>query len=325
MRGRKEFEKSTNEYIKKHLDEYPKYITNYYYSLAEKSHTTKINYINKVNKFLRFLDEQGYDIEDVNIFKEIKPSLINIYTGEYLAGEGCNKAANFYAIKNFFKFLENDEYIDSNPCNKATPPKDRKKHEIVALTPEEIETIKNNIINGVGSDYAKSFQKDWKNRDMAIVMLGLSLGLRIGSIIEMNVEDIDFENQKIKIVVKGNIEKDLFFSAKIKQYLLAWLEDREELMYDFYDDGALFINSYRNRLTYKSVNKLIKKYTYNIDKKITPHKLRSTCATNIYNMTGDIYLTANVLGHSNIQNTKRYAKISEKKEREAAELMDKFL
>ncbi len=325
MRGRKEFEKSANEKIKKHLNEYPKYITNYYYSLSEKSHTTKINYINKVNRFLQFLKEKGYDIDNIEIFKEIKPSLINIYTGNYLGGEGCNKATNFYAIKNFFNFLENDEYISSNPCNKANTPKDRKKHEITALTPEEIQIIKNNILEGVGSDYSKSTHEEWKSRDMAIVMMGLSLGLRIGSMIEMNIEDIDFENQKIRIVVKGNIEKDVFFSNKIKEILLDWLEDREKIMYDYYDDGALFISNQKKRISYNGVNKLLKKYTYNIDKKITPHKLRSTCATNIYNKTSDIYLTADVLGHSNIQNTKRYAMISEKREREAAELMDDLI
>ena len=71
--------------------------------------------------------------------------------------------------------------------------------------------------------------------------------------------------------------------------------------------------------------KMLSKYTYNIDKKITPHKLRSTAATNLYEQTGDIYLVADVLGHANIQNTRRYAKVSNGKRIDAANKLSNLI
>ena len=79
-------------------------------------------------------------------------------------------------------------------------------------------------------------------------------------------------------------------------------------------------------MTTQAVRDLVAKYTKGItDKHITPHKLRSTCATNIYEKTGDIYLVADVLGHSNLANTRRYTAVSNEKRKQAAKAMDDIL
>lgn len=178
----------------------------------------------------------------------------------------------------------------------------------------------------MGDDLTKQRQEPWKKRDYAIVMLALSLGLRVTSISEINIDDINFETNELKIVEKGNKIRTLMFSDGLAEILLEWVKDREEKLEDMDEDiSALFISRQHQRLTAPSIRAMLKKYTYNIDKKITPHKLRSTCATNVYEQTGDIYLTADILGHSNIQNTKRYASISEEKKKKAASAMDNIL
>ena len=103
-----------------------------------------------------------------------------------------------------------------------------------------------------------------------------------------------------------------------------WLCDREKLLKND-NCEALFISAKQQRIGVNTIRDMLKKYTYNIDKKITPHKLRSTAATNLYDATGDIYLVADVLGHHNIQNTKRYAKVSNSKKEFAADTLSKLI
>ena len=134
----------------------------------------------------------------------------------------------------------------------------------------------------------------------------------------------NLERKTIKIVEKGNKIRTVMFSDGLKEILQDWINDRHQIV-GLDKIEALFISNRKQRMSTDCVRQMLKKYTYNIDKHITPHKLRSTCATNVYNATGDIYLTANVLGHSNIANTRRYADISEERKQKAATAMDKIL
>lgn len=326
MRGRAENERKAMNNIQEMLETSPVYISNYYYTLMDKSYTTKKVYLKYILNFLKFVDKELYlDINDVSCFKNIKPSNINYYILNS-GGKNSIKACRFYAIKGFFEYLENDEYIDNNPCNKLSAPKDREEHKITSLTKKEIEIVKHNIQTGCdGKGKVKERQK-WQKRDYAIIMLGLSLGLRVTSISEINIEDINFEERELKIVEKGNKERTISFSENISSVLQDWIQDRFAILtFEQKQSDALFISNQYKRISSKTIERLVKRYTYNIDKRVTPHKLRSTCATNVYNKTGDIYLTANILGHSNITNTMRYADVSKKKKEQAAKAMDDIL
>ena len=327
MNGRIENEKKTLDLLDKKLLNMPDYMKGYYYSLVNKSYTTKNTYINKIICFLDFLEkEMNFDINDINCLKDVKPSTINMYLNHLDGLKNTTKANNLYAIKTLFEYLENDEYIQSNPFNKIEIPKDNEEHEIISLTKSEIKILKNNILNGSGNELAKQKQEKWVNRDYAIIMIGLSLGLRVTSLIEINVEDINFDEREIKIVEKGNKIRTISFSENIEKTIKAWLDDRYKIVnMENENSGALFISNRKTRMTDRAVRHLIEKYTKNIDKHITPHKLRSTCATNVYNKTGDIYLTADVLGHRNISNTRRYAQISKERKEKAAKAMDSIL
>ena len=136
------------------------------------------------------------------------------------------------------------------------------------------------------------------------------------------MEDVDYNNNSIKVVEKGNKVRSVYFGDKVKQDLYSWMSDRERLNKS--KTNALFIGL-RGRMSPVGVADVLKQYSVGIDKHITPHKLRSTCATNVYEKTGDIYLVQSVLGHSNIANTRRYAKMSEERRRNAADIMDRLL
>ena len=333
MKGRQESERNTEALIKKLLEDRPRYLYDYYITLDSKSHTTKLKYLRYIIYLIDYLeDKYDLDLDEVENFKNIKVSMINNYmTSIKYKKDGSEmsnslKASRFYGIKNFFDFLVDDEYIENNPCSKVKLPRNKDQHKIVSLTKEEINIIKDNINSGVGNQMSINRQRKWRSRDMALIMLALSLGLRVASVSEINLEDIDFENNLLTIVEKGNKIRTLQFSDSIKSLLYDWLKDRECFLKNSNKTcDALFITFQINRMTVGAISDMIKKYTYNIDKHITPHKLRSTCATNIYEKTGDIYLVADVLGHSNLGNTRRYTMVSSDKRKQAASAMDDIL
>lgn len=327
MEGRKENELKKEKRIMEIIEQYPRYIKNYYDTMYDKSYTTRYTYVRYVISFIEFLkDELRIDISNINCFRYVKASTINSYIMTMKDQGNSIKASKLYGLKSFFNYLVNDDYISTNPCDKVAIPKDNKEHTIVSLTKKEINVIKNNIKTGCGNDLAKKRQRKWVNRDYAIVMVGLSLGLRVTSLTEINLSDIDFETMELRIVEKGNKTRTVMFSDNLKVIIEKWMCDREIMLKEKgIETDALFISTRMKRITSDAIADLIKKYTYNIDKHITPHKLRSTCATNVYNNTGDIYLTADILGHSNIANTRRYAEISEDRKKKAAKAMDSIL
>lgn len=345
MNGRQEHQELLEKKIRTKLQGRPQYLIDYSKTFGDKTVSTKNSYIDYVIEFLDYLgNELGYDTRDPLCFKNIRTSLLNGYS-EYVRYRYINKkdesgnlkrtklengngirAAKIYAIKNFFNFLYIDKYISENPSTQVSIPKVNNEIDIVEMNEKEVTILKNNIIKGVGSSKAKKRQTPWKYRDLAIVMIGLVTGLRVESIVEINISDIDFQAYSINVIEKGNKARTCYIGENTMEVLYKWLEDRECILED-QNINALFISSMKKnnqyiRITTSGVRKLIAKYTYNIDKHITPHKLRSTCATTTYRHTGDIYLTASVLGHKNIQNTRRYAAIAESERKTTATKLD---
>ena len=329
MNGRKEHEMIWENKINKMLENKPEIIKAYSYSFISKEMTTKKAYIGYIISFLNFLkDEINLDVNDVNIYNNILPSHINKYMEyiKYTNGKenGVSiRSTKLYAVSNFFEFLINEGYVDHNPCNKVKPPKNNIEKDIIAMDINEIELLENNIREGVGTHRSIERNKKWINRDLAIVMLGCSTGLRVGAIVQINIEDIDFKRHKIRVIEKGGIGKSIYIGKKVENQLLTWIEDRNKLINN--DCSALFISNQKKRMTTECVRQLLKRNTYNIDKHITPHKMRSTCATRLYEQTGDVYLVQQQLGHKNIRNTERYAKVSEQRRREAASILDSII
>ena len=309
-------------------------IKGYSKSFGNKTFATKNVYINHVINFCNYLKTNfNIDMNNIDDITNINYSHITAYmdytkyhtpNGDYIDKEAGACAAEFYAIKHFCKYLKLCRYINYNPCDEIEVPKDKKVHDIISLSKSEINLIKKNISKGVGTSRARAKQEKWKNRDLCIVLLGITTGLRVSAITNIDVEDINFKEKTIRTIEKGNYERYIFLSDKMIEIIKIWLCDREKLLKND-NCEALFISAKQQRIGVNTIRDMLKKYTYNIDKKITPHKLRSTAATNLYDATGDIYLVADVLGHHNIQNTKRYAKVSNSKKEFAADTLSKLI
>ena len=158
-------------------------------------------------------------------------------------------------------------------------------------------------------------------RDTAILTLFLGTGIRISELVGLNDESIDFSNNSFVVTRKGGNKAILYFSEEVGDALAAYLAQKEEDPQIPADEHALFLSMQYRRITVRAVENLVKKYAKIVTplKKITPHKLRSTYGTALYRETGDIYIVADVLGHRDVNTTrKHYAAITEDHRRSVA-------
>lgn len=170
------------------------------------------------------------------------------------------------------------------------------------------------------TDKQKSYHTKTKTRDLALLTLLLGTGIRVSECVGLNISDVDFKNGGIRIYRKGGKEVTVYFGTEVEDALLDYLEERDRIIPEQGHEDALFLSLQRRRMAVRSVENLVKKYARTVAplKPITPHKLRSTYGTNLYRETGDIYLVADVLGHSDVNTTKRhYAALEDERRRSA--------
>ena len=152
----------------------------------------------------------------------------------------------------------------------------------------------------------------------------LGTGIRVSECVGLDINDVDFDNNGIKIRRKGGYEVIVYFGDEVREALLDYLEERLQIVPVDGHANALFLSLQQKRLNVRSVENLVKKYAQTVTKlkKITPHKLRSTYGTSLYRETGDIYLVADVLGHKDVNTTKKhYAAIEDSRRRSAANVV----
>ncbi len=168
------------------------------------------------------------------------------------------------------------------------------------------------------------FHKKTKIRDLAMMTLLLGTGIRVSECVGLDINDVDFKNDGILIRRKGGYEAVVYFGDEVRAALLDYLEERHHIIPEEGHEEALFLSLQNKRISVRSVEKLVKKYAEAMTtlKKITPHKLRSTYGTNLYRETGDIYLVADVLGHKDVNTTKKhYAALEDERRRQAAKVV----
>ena len=193
---------------------------------------------------------------------------------------------------------------------------------IIRLDIDEVARLLDNVESGeqlTGKQLA--YHEKTKVRDLALLTLFLGTGIRVSECVGLNIDDIDLKNNGIKIVRKGGNEVIVYFGDEVLEALLPYLEERKRIEALPGHTNALFLSMQRKRMSVRSVENLVKKYAKTVTtmKNITPHKLRSTYGTNLYNETGDIYLVADVLGHKDVNTTKKhYASLEDSRRRMAA-------
>ncbi|MBA4347531.1 MAG: integrase [Clostridiales bacterium] len=231
------------------------------------------------------------------------------------------KARKLSSLRSFLKFLHKQEYLPSNVAALVDIPKLNEKA-IIRLEPNEVADLLDLVENGDGlTDRQKSYHDSTKLRDVAILTLFLGTGIRISELVGIDLTDIDFDNNAFVVTRKGGNEDILNFGDEVHAALSDYYAVREKLTPLPGNERALFLSMQMRRINVRSVELLVKKYAKLATplKKITPHKLRSTYGTMLYHETEDIYLVADVLGHKDVNTTrKHYAASSEEHKRIAA-------
>ena len=227
------------------------------------------------------------------------------------------------AIRSFYDYLFKDQRISSNVTELVPLPKVHEKP-IIRLSREEMERMLSLAQTGDNLTKAQQrFQKLTAKRDFALLSLFLGTGIRVSECVGMNIDDVDLENNAFLVTRKGGNQVVLYFPPEVAEALADYMHERETIEALPGHEDALFLSLQKRRITQRAVQNLVKKYAQvaaPLKPKISPHKLRSTYATNLYHETGDIYLVADVLGHTSVDTTRRhYADMTDARRRMAAE------
>lgn len=322
MNGRLEAELNKQKAIKDKLKFLPKIFEEFYYYMEEddRSYNTIEHYIDYNVELMNYITKGEKDTEyykkitstQIKQFissqrtKEINGELVRI--GDSILATKCS------AIKKFFVFLSDLNYIDSNPMDGVRRPKVKSDNTVVFLEEDEINKLFANIKNMANERLL--------NRDLCMFSLFLCTGLRKSALVQINVEDINFKTGTIKVIEKGRKERLISFGENMKQLLLNWIQDRRDY-FEVTEGGPLFVSQWNNRMSTKNVELLLAKYLDGVtDKHITVHKLRATAATQMAVHDIPVQVIKEMLNHENISTTMRYVAAIDSQKQEAVNILD---
>ena len=331
----KELSKKQIVRLREITDVLPAYVKLFLRSIEETTQPrTRIAYAYDIKYFFEYLHEENPALKNKSL-KEITCDDLNMLTAldfeEYMSfitlyvrdgreytNDARSKKRKLCALRVLFAYLYKHDMIKENVTTKVNMPKIREKA-IIRMDANETADFLDHVEYGIGlTKNQQRFHEKLKGRDLAVLTLMLSTGIRVSELVGLNMSDVDFNNMRIQVTRKGGNEAFVFFSDEAGKVLQDYLKEREKIIPVDGHENALFLSSQKKRLGVRSVELLVKKYAVTATplKHITPHKLRSTYGTALYQETGDIYLVADVLGHKDVNTTrKHYADMDENKKR----------
>lgn len=297
------------------LDDY----LNYLLTIKGRSNLTVKEYYYDLKRFLKFIIMRkklfGYnlnsDINEVSILSINKRDILDIditdlhayisYCDSYYNDSTKTKARKISAIKSWFKYLHNTvELIDKNPSEKLELPKLQKRNPVYLTLSESEKVI--NAIKLEENEFNRA-------RDLCIILIFLTCGLRISELTGINIESI--KDDKLNVIGKGNKERTVFLNENCLYAIKCYLKLRPITP----DTTALFISSHKKRISNRSIQIRLKKYIQlaGLDPNIyTPHKLRHTAATLMYKYGDvDIRTIQSILGHTSVATPQIYTHLDD--------------
>ena len=299
------------------------------------SEQTILNYAYDLDLFFKFLLQMNpslHNNEDnltlaalnqltIDDFREFK-SYIGTYidsNGKEQRSEGTSINRRLSTLRSLYKFLQVHDMVEKNPMP-GVPNVRIKEKDIIYLESDEITNMLLEVdsIENRMSKHQKAYQQKMKLRDYTILITLVSTGLRVSELVSIDLDKIDFSKNAVYVHRKGNKEQYVYFTDDVKDALQSYIELDRKPQND--EEQALFLSNRGTRITIRSVERIVAKYTQNPEvtvKHITPHKLRSTFGTNLYQETNDIYLTSAALNHKSVATTaSHYAAINEERRKE---------
>ena len=322
------------------LAELPPFVKDYFRAIEPTtSSKTRISYAYDLRIFFSYLIEsnpiyksyqlsaftlndldslQLVDIEEYQEYLKVYDSNDKLVTN---TEKGLSRKMS--SLRSFYNYYFKRQAIKTNPAQLVSMPKLHDKA-IIRLDVDEVAKLLDFIENcgDTLSGQKKAYYNKTKYRDLAIITLLLGTGVRVSECVGLDIDDVDFKNNSLKVTRKGGNQMYVYFGSEVEEALYDYLNMNRSIATSLPGhENALFLSLQRKRISIRTVEDLVKKYTKQVtpNKNITPHKLRSTYGTALYKETGDIYLVADVLGHKDVNTTKKhYAALGDERRRQAA-------
>lgn len=285
---------------------------NYLNSELNSSHNTIISYQKELEKFFKYLDENN--INYLKITKDEARNYLKIQTLKQYKKSSLSK--NLCAIRSFYRYLTIKGKIENNIFNSIKNPKLEKKLPNF-LTEEEIKKVlyfndeKYNV-NEAGLPVLHPYHNNlYTTRDLLIVELLYDTGCRVNELINIKLDDIDYNNKNIKILGKGSKERVVYFGDYTLERINNYLPDRLTIL-DKKRSPYLLVSKESGRLTTRRVEEILDAIIKHLDLKngITPHTLRHTFATHLLNNEADLRSVQELLGHESLSTTQIYTHVT---------------
>lgn len=320
----------------------PPFVKNYFRGIEPTTSTkTRISYAYDLRVFFQFLKEanplyKNYELFQFSLNDLEKLEATDIeeyleYIKVYHSSDGTlysngerGRHRKLSALRSFFNYFNKRQALHNNPVILVDMPKLHEK-EIIRLDEDEVSDLLDLVEHGGDnmSGIKKSYYMKNRLRNLAIFTLLLGTGIRVSECVGLDLTDVDFKNYRIKIVRKGGKEDLVYFGAEVKQALTDYIIiTRKQIIPADGHENALFLSIQKKRMGVRAIENLVSEHAKQITtlKHITPHKLRSTFGTALYRETDDIYLVAEVLGHNDVNTTKKhYAAMDEQRKRDASQ------
>ena len=335
-----------HEKLKVILSDLPSFCCDYFDycdGTLNRSTATMLEYAYDIRSYFKFIAAgnpliNSYHDVTLDILDKMTPRDIQEYmsylrshkdeSGRIVTNDANARARKLSSLRSFYQYYFAFAGLHSNPAKLISSPKLHQKKQ-PRLDSEEIKELLTDVITvGALDDNKRPYAIRSNLRDTAIIALLGGTGIRVSELVGIDLNDIDWEHNSIKIVRKGGNEDIVYFGEEISKYMADYI-DNERKPGDK-KENALFVASRgeKKRLTVRSVERIVSKYSAASipSKKISPHGLRRTFGTNYYEATSDLYAVADALGHKNIQVTKdHYADISDRKKQQVKEFSDELL
>lgn len=318
------------------IEELPPFCADYFLGIEGiTSCQTRLKYAYDLRIFFDYVCQRKYrlkdtkdltlsDLENITHYDiELFLSYLSHYRfqGKTLSCGERAKSRKLSAVRAMFKFFFNRGLIFVDNSAKVATPKLHDK-EIIRLESDEVSALISVAENGSGlTTHASDYHEKTRIRDTAILSLFLGTGIRISELVGLDNDSFNFKDNSFIVTRKGGNQVILYFSEEVSYALKDYCEEKAGDKDIPEGEKAFFLSLQKKRINVRTVENLVKKYAKIATplKKITPHKLRSTYGTRLYNETGDIYIVADVLGHRDVNTTKKhYAAISDANRRKVA-------
>ena len=323
------------------LEDLPGFCRQYFRGIEESTGArTRLAYAYDLRVFFEFIQRENPSLKNtsirdfpISILERIGREDIEEYLdfltyyekdGQVFTNDARGKARKLSAVRSLFKYFYTSEILTKDVTALVPLPKLHEKP-IVRLDSDEVAKMLMKADSGAELTRSQQrFHDKTRLRDMAILTLLLGTGIRVSECVGLDLDDLDFREKGMLVHRKGGSESIVYFGDEVEDALKDYLEQRKQILPKEGHEKALFLSLQNRRITVRAVENLVKKYAGLATslKKITPHKLRSTYGTSLYRETGDIYLVADVLGHKDVNTTrKHYAAIDEDRRKNARNIV----